>query len=197
MSVDWGYHVDCLRKAGVEFAAGLSELEFRQAEEAYEFVFPSDLREFLMFAFPVSRRWPNWRDTESSEIHDILNGPYDGICFDIEYNRFWPNGWGIRPEDVEEAFAIAKQHISAAPKLIPIYGHRYLPDRPREPGNPVFSVVQTDIIYYGSDLTEYFENEFYAQFRKAGYHINEPTRRIEFWSDIVDVNDGILPENAL
>jgi hypothetical protein len=33
-----------------------------------------------------------------------------------------------------------------------------MPERPFEVGNPVLSVSQTDIIYYGSDLQDYLEN---------------------------------------
>ena len=53
------------------------------------------------------------------------------------------------------AFAVAKRAMDAAPKLVPIAGHRFIPEAPHEEGNPVFSVHQTDIIYYGRDLAEY------------------------------------------
>jgi len=39
---------------------------------------------------------------------------------------------------------------------IPVYSHRYLPSEPKATGNPVLSVHQTDIIYYGNDLASYF-----------------------------------------
>ena len=55
---------------------------------------------------------------------------------------------------------VLRSVVSRAPKLIPLIGHRYLPEEPREPGNPVFSVYQADVIYYGADLTDYFEREF-------------------------------------
>ncbi len=63
--------------------------------------------------------------------------------------------------------------------MIPVFSHRYLPDDPNEAGNPVFSVYQTDIIYYGADLLDYFENEF-AQPRPAWRTITP--RLIRFWS---------------
>jgi len=108
------------------------------------------------------------------------------MCFDIENNVFWPDSWGAKPASLTEAFEIAKQKIETAPKLIPVFGHRYLPDRPSLEGNPVFSVYQTDIIYYGSNLWNYFENEFSDYFGTARYHISDPLRPIEFWSDYVD-----------
>jgi hypothetical protein len=41
-----------------------------------------------------------------------------------------------------------------------LISHRYLPEKSHEPGNPVFSVYQADVIYYGADLIDYFEREF-------------------------------------
>jgi hypothetical protein len=40
---------------------------------------------------------------------------------------------------------------------------RYLPSEPLLGGNPVFSVHQTDIIFYGCDLRDYVWNEFAPQ----------------------------------
>ena len=116
----------------------------------------------------------------------MLNWPYEGICFDIKNNAVWPPSWGAKPTSLTEAFEVAQQKVDAAPTLIPIYSHRYLPDRPSIEGNPVFSVYQTDIIYYGSNLLNYFQNEFQSHFGVANYHISDSPRRIEFWSDLID-----------
>jgi hypothetical protein len=177
-----------LEEAGVSFSPGLTQLEIRAAEESYGLKFPPDLKEFLMFALPTSRDWPNWRNVDDPGIWQILNWPYEGICFDIEHSAFWPQEWGARPASLTEACAVAKEKVDAAPKLVPILGHRYLPDRPNEADNPVFSVYQTDIIYYGSDLWNYFENEFGHYFKTSGHNVTEPLRRIEFWSDLVEWN---------
>lgn len=45
------------------------------------------------------------------------------------------------------------------PRLIPIYAHRFTPAAPSPSESPVFSVWQTDIIYYGANLLEYLTNE--------------------------------------
>ena len=96
--------------------------------------------------------------------------------------------WGSRPSDNEAAFAIARDKINAAPKLIPICGHRYIPDTPNIEGNPVFSVYQTGIIYYGSDLGNYLENEFHYYFQTSEYFLKQPIREIELWSRLVAEN---------
>lgn len=175
-----------LQDAGVVCENGLAAGEIQLVEDSFGFRFPPDLRAFLMFVLPSGKGWPNWRDVEDPEIELMLNWPYEGICFDIKNNSFWPASWGTKPASLAEAFEIAKRKVNASPKLIPILYHRYLPDRPSIEGNPVFSVHQTDIIYYGSNLWNYFQNEFHSYFGVAGYQITAPLRRIEFWSDLVD-----------
>jgi hypothetical protein len=84
----------------------------------------------------------------------------NGILFDIEHNDFWWNPWGARPTALETAIAVATQRFEDFPRLTPVYAHRYLLSSPLRPGNPVFSVHKTDIIYYGADLPRYFAAEF-------------------------------------
>lgn len=50
--------------------------------------------------------------------------------------------------------------MQKVPKLIPIYGHRYIPIVNGLDNPPIFSVYQTDVIYYGIDLENYFRIEF-------------------------------------
>ena len=65
------------------------------------------------------------------------------------------------------------------PKIIPIYSHRYvISDNNVE--YPVISIHQTDVIYYGANLLEYFENEF-----NKTYNISK-INKITFWSDIIE-----------
>jgi hypothetical protein len=171
-----------LQEAGVVCDSGLTEIEIQVVEESFGFKFPPDLKAFLMFVLPRGKRWPNWREVEDPELVRMLNWPYEGICFDIQDNAFWPTRWETKPATLLEAFQVAKGKINSAPRLIPVFGHRYLPDRPSTEGNPVFSVYQTDIIYYGSNLWNYFQNEFGGV---ADFQINDRPRRIEFWSDFV------------
>ncbi|MFX8441345.1 hypothetical protein ABTL81_20405, partial [Acinetobacter baumannii] len=79
--------------------------------------------------------------------------------FDVENNAFWLAEWGSRPTETIARREIVQAAVAAAPTLIPLIGHRFLPSEPNEAGNPVFSVYQTDIIYYGANLEHYFNNE--------------------------------------
>lgn len=184
--MDLAYCKDRLSAAGVEFDAGLTSEEFSAIERDHGFRFPPDLREFLGYALPISKGWLDWRRESRSEILKRFDWPFEGMCFDIEQNAFWLDSWGAKPRALPDAFSIARAAIAAAPRLIPICGHRFLPDRPCDAGNPVFSVYQTDIIHYGSDLFDYLCNEFSYYFGRARYSFDGKARHIEFWSDLVD-----------
>lgn len=194
--------IEFLRSRNVIFDDGLSVAEIIAIETRYGFHFPSDLRAFLQAALPVSiakydvsSGFPNWRSDPEEQLRWRLGFPLEGIEFDVEHNQFWLSSWGPRPADLREAIEIARQCVSSAPKLIPVYSHRYIADEPRSAGNPVMSVHQTDIIYYGQNLQDYFEQEFgdhsedwyggqrYANWTPEQYHAAH--RSIRFWSDLV------------
>lgn len=173
--------VQLLERAGVQLEQGLSDTELAAAEQFAEASFPSDLAALLRLRLPAGHRFPNWRSL-SSELGEQLRWPLEGMCFDIEHNAFWLAEWGDRPRELSEAFRMAEEHVARAPRLIPIVGHRYLPAEPSEAGNPVFSVYQTDIIYYGNDLASFFAAELH--FESPDWAATAP-RSIRFWSDLV------------
>jgi hypothetical protein len=162
----------------VEFDAGLTDAEVVAVESRYGFRFPPDLREFLQTALPKGPRFPDWRSGDDAEIRDWLDSPRQGVLFDIERNGFWLEVWGPRPALLGEALCRGEELLSPAPRLIPIYGHRMMPDEPHLPGNPVFSVHQTDIIHYGFDLADYLRHEFHLPGRKP---LRDNVRPIRFW----------------
>jgi len=141
------------------FEKGLSSREIASAEKSFEIQFPDDYREFLSEALPSGDRFPDWRSRPDS-IRDSLAWPWNGMVFDIKHDAWWHDAWGDRPVILKDALRIAKEQIERAPKLIPVYGHRYISSEPRAAGNPIYSIYQMDIIFYGSTLEEYFEIEF-------------------------------------
>lgn len=152
------------RRGGVVLQDGLSPPQVAVIEEAMGVAFPEDLRSLLSWRVPAGPEWPDWtRVARSGKVHDELERalawPLEGMLFDIEHSAFWDPQWGERPTSNADAFAIARDRFALAPKLIPIYGHRYLPSEPCQAGNPVFSVHQMDIIIYGSDLWWYFATD--------------------------------------
>jgi hypothetical protein len=124
----------------VAFEAGLSDSEVEAVQDRFGFHFPPDLRAFLQTALPVGERFPNWRSGNVTSLRKWLDLPLAGVCFDVEHNAFWLQDWGPRPASLDEALSICQALVANAPRLIPIYSHRFMPDEPRDAGNPVFSV---------------------------------------------------------
>ncbi len=184
VGTDWSVERKLLGVKGASIEPGLTHAELSAAEAAHGFQFPNDLRSLLAAFLPRGGGFPDWRDPESADLHRQMDGPFAGIQFDIEHCNFWWPSWGSKPAQLSEAFAIARDQLKKAPRLIPISGHRYMPSSPQEPGNPVYSVVQTDIIYYGSDLRSYLHCEFgRAEWEEA---VSGEVRHIEFWTDLID-----------
>jgi hypothetical protein len=183
---DWSSELRSLRDRGVTLARGLTAVEIQRVEETHRFRFPPDLASFLSCALPVGPRFPDWRAPESPVLLDQFAWPFDGMAFDIESNAFWWEPWGPRPVVLSEAIAVAKAAVERAPRMIPIAGHRYLPAEPASAGNPVFSVYQTDIIFYSVDLRRYLSCEFGGVAYVAA--VSGDIRRIRFWTDLVEAN---------
>ncbi len=186
MSGGWSEEASLLEAKGIRLAPGLTSEEFSAVEDLYDFEFPDDLRSMLREFMPVGNGFPDWRDPTGEFIVDGFGWPFRGIAFDIEQDSFWWSDWGPKPSDEAAALAIAREAVAAAPTLIPIHAHRYLPSRPRSAGNPVFSVWQADIIYYGADLRSYLRCEFGDLSLVEA--IGDKQRRIEFWTALEAAN---------
>ena len=182
-----------MKSKGVTFDKGLTHEEVLRIQDKFEFKFPPDLKHFLQKALPTSQGFYDWRLSLKSEfvadnIKSQLQWPLEGMLFDIENNNFWVDPWGPKPNSITEQFAIAEHYFKTYPKLIPIYSHRYIPSEPNINDNPVFSVYQMDIIYYGNNLSAYLAKEFRFSLSDNFEISEEPKREIEFWTWCVDNN---------
>jgi hypothetical protein len=175
--------VSLLRRAAITLDHGLNETELATIEQRFGFTFAPDHRELLAEVLPTGDRWVNWRSDAVESIASRLAWPTDGTIFDVRENGFWPRSWGPRPPDEGEAEALARTRMAAVPVLVPLYSHRFLPAAPAPPGSPVFSVYQTDVVYYGDDLADYIAHEFKVEEPSQGHH---PKTRIDFWSDLAE-----------
>jgi hypothetical protein len=177
-----------------EIGPGLTDAEFARIERDYEFEFADDHRGFLAAGLPLNappeqgqtRRgpWPDWRDGDPDGLRGQLDWPVEGALFDVENNDLWLSAWGRRPSGTREALDAARRHLILAPKMIPVYGHRYLPAGRGTHGHPVLSIYQTDIIVYGIDLADYIDHEF----GRPGWSISAdltPPPMGPFWSDFL------------
>jgi hypothetical protein len=164
------------------WTTGYTQAELDDAQAKFDLVFPPDLVALLRDRRPV--RGHDWSD--EAAIRRMLDWPFEGLLFDVEQNALWWPEWGDRPDQQQARAEILRSVISRAPKLIPLISHRYLPEQPHEADNPVFSVHQSDVIYYGADLTDYFEREFG---RWDGRPWPDQIKHIPFWSDLVVWNE--------
>jgi len=203
MTPKWIDIIGQMKGKNIDFAPALTNADVVRIERKFSFRFPPDLRAFLQTAVPRGAQFPDWHSGSEADLRDWLAIPREGVLFDIKHNHFWLTQWGPRPESLRQALQIAESLLAAAPKLIPIYGYRMMPDDPHLEGNPVFSVHQTDIIYYGHDLEDYLRHEFDLPGRQPW---PENLRPIRFWnidrfqevrwangSCVFDNRRGILP----
>ncbi|GAA2476472.1 hypothetical protein [Winogradskya humida] len=157
---------------------GLTETELAAVEKEFAFSFADDHRAFLTAGLPTGRGWPDWRHGDRTQLRDRLAAPVEGVLFDVASNGFWYEGWGPQPVN---AVPVAKSFLVTAPRLIPLYSHRYLPAGRGTAGHPVLSVMQTDVIVYGADLKAYLRREFEGlREQQTG---GRPT--VAFWKDLV------------
>jgi hypothetical protein len=164
----------------MRWTKGYTQAELDGIQEKYNLVFPPDLVALYLDRQPLMGH--DWINNDRA-IRDALSWPLTGLLFDMRESTFWLPKWGERPQRGEDREDRMREMVAAAPKLIPIYSHRYLPETPNETGNPVLSVHQSDIIYYGSDLQDYFRRE------EPDTRDLPPVgsvKRITFWSDIVE-----------
>lgn len=171
---------------GVLFDRAMSLFEIEETEKLYNISFPVELKRLFFVGLPVSKGFCNWRDIHNENVQrikDVLNMPIKGLIFDIENSDFWCEDWGAKPTDIRDARNILLEHYNKAPKMIPVYAHRYMPFIPKEIVIPVFSIMQSDIIYYGTNLVSYLEIEF--GFRQYNELTHANFRHVDFWSDLL------------
>jgi hypothetical protein len=94
-----------------------------------------------------------------------------------------------------ERVRIARASLAGVPQLIPVFGHRYLPGIAGQVGHPVLSVYQTDIIYYGADLTDYLRREWLG-YEAGGDRDRAARSSVPFWTGIVEGEDDEVMDAA-
>lgn len=176
--------VDILKREEIELEDGLTADEVVQVEKTYGIVFPKSLRDFLMVALPVSDGFYNWRNREQKNIEyikNVISRPMSYI-HRMPEEVYWCEDWGEEPADIEVFKGEVIERLGTAPKLIPVYLHRYMPMVPDE-NPPIMSVHGVDIIYYGADLQDFFKVQFGGKDQSA---INfESIRPVSFWTDLI------------
>ena len=173
-----------LKERGIDCDRGLTFKEVAKIEDIYKISFPESLRDLLMEVLPVSEGFYNWRDVNEDNVAFIkerINWPVTHI-FSRTNEVYWCDDWGNEPKNVHKRELVIKQHLENAPKLIPIYAHRYMP-MIADKNPPIISVHGTDIIYYGENIEDYIAIEFGEKKQCAIDFQN--IRPIRFWTEIM------------
>ena len=163
----------------VQWTKGYTQAELDRAQRRFGLAFPSDLVALLRRKRPVEGH--DWTDDRA--IQRALDQPINGLLTAVEDGRLWWPEWGRPPSSARAREQVLREVVSLAPKLIPLIGHRYLPEQPHEAGNPVFSIFHTDAIYCGANLEDYFEREFTGWYSRPW---PAQIKYIPFWSDLVE-----------
>ena len=160
-----------------QWVKGYTKSELEAAQEKFGIVFPPDLINLYLEKRPVGGH--DWRN--EAAIRKMLSWPLETLLFDVEHNQLWWSEWGKRPDTAEARREILALVVSRAPRLIPLFSHRFLPASPCVSGNPVFSVYGADVIAYGANLNDYFEREFGT---RPNVQLSRLAKHIPFWSDL-------------
>jgi hypothetical protein len=167
-------------------AEGLTTAEITSTERQLGFPLPKDfVYLFQNLQDPGGVFFP-WSRFDKRKYDDLIAWVLHGIEFDIEHGKFWMDRWGKRPGVLSAALDIARIDFATWPKLLPLCSHRFLAAEPYRSGNPVFSIKQTDIVYYGADLVHYLMLEFVDRGDRA-YHRHtyaQTIHPINVWSEL-------------
>ena len=170
-----------LLKNCIELQNGLSRKEIDTIESLYGFSFPTPLKDFYMEVLPVGNGFYNWRDFDANNIFAIqymMKLPRKNFMENLEWYEEIQSDMG----DIANRKRLVGGIIDAAPLLIPIRAHRYIPICSLKE-YPVISVHGLDVIYYGRNLYEYLEIEFGLK-RHKDIDFSS-IEYIPFWSDVM------------
>jgi hypothetical protein len=181
---------DRLKAKGIKFTDGLTPSEIRNIEEIYEIKFPDSLYRFYSRGIPFSDdehgfpRWNDFSDENIAKIKERIEAPLRWLLKSVQTD-FWLPDWGKRGRTIAGVTARFAEVSQNAPRLIPIYSHRYMPMLDGVGDPPVISTVGSDIIYYENSLQKYLQN----QFLNSEFVIPQKCLYIPFWSDIIEGQD--------
>jgi len=169
--------------------AGYSVAELDDVQAKWGLRFPPDLTERLRERRLVvdAADCFDWLKADAKHIRKLLAWPFESYWGSVERHEVWWPEWGERSRSLADQKEKLRGIFAHAPKLIPLVRLRYIPDEPHESGNPIFSVMATDIIHLGANLNHWLE-------REGGGWRGEvkpwpPIKEIRFWGQAVRYGD--------
>lgn len=160
--------IERLKKSGLRFDSGLSDLEIKKIEGTFGFRFPKEIASFLSCAYPVGEGFFDYRDNSQENVDRFFGFQKriaESFDFDIKNNTHSLQarlkehlGEFTDTEDFKKAVLTSLEN---SPKLIPFYAHRCFFDG--IDNMPIISFGQAvDTVIYGYDFENYLESEFFV-----------------------------------
>ena len=165
---------------------GLTNAQLAVVEDALGHELPFEVGLLLVMGVPDGDEWWDWSEAPLDQLRRWQDRVVEGVVFDVRENDFWSPTFGARPDELDERAAVAAAFVTGLEPLFPLHGHRAIPvstpaGHDSASGNPVLSVMQTDVIEYGRDLADWLHKDF---------RVPLPTwempgeRRFPFWSEL-------------
>lgn len=152
-----------LEQLGGDPKVGLSNQKLAELEAVIGATLPFEVGMLLVMGVPDDPQWWQWQNP-AEDWSRWQASILDGLLFDVEFNGLWLDDWG-QADEMSDRLAVAAKAVEAAPSLFPLWGHRAIPltparDETSSDSNPVLSVMQSDVIVYGTDLAAWLHQEF-------------------------------------
>lgn len=163
----------------------LSLDDIQKIEKVYNYNFSEKYKNFLykrFFIFEEGYDWKDFSEDNIKKIKTLITDPIEYIKEDIREVE-WNDRWGLEPEDYEEKKERINILLESAPKLFPVFSHRYIPVIDHE-NPPVLSIHGLDIIYYGKNYKSYIRNENSNAFLSEHFSL-EKYPYVPFWTDLM------------
>ncbi len=153
---------------------------------------PDDMKFLMGNVLELDSGSSPWSTLDRVTYEEQIDRVLQGILFDVEHANLWLRRWGSQPRSLESAQNIARQDFASWPKLFPVFG-RFLAVQPNQNDNPIFSVMQSDIICYGANLAHYLLHEF-GETRDYDENTAAQSPRHDdgIWSDFAGGRNAIL-----
>ncbi|GCF11014.1 SMI1/KNR4 family protein [Dictyobacter arantiisoli] len=172
------HKTSCIWQPNTQWS-GLTEEEIVALEQRWSVRFPPDYRAFLSILHCLDRPvtiatydgdtrkiipcdaplFQNW-NRDSQTIEHAYQQINEDISYEVLQNNLWKPGWGRKPVTKYGQKQQIELLLANAPRLIPIYGHRFLLAEPMQAGNPILSFQRADIVMYAPDLYAFFCKDF-------------------------------------
>ena len=166
--------VELLSNNEIQLKKGMSNDDFKKAEELYNVKFPDEYRALLSTVLPYDAvpdedgfiyTFTDWTNTSKEYVESVKRWINDstiaGVIYTVTHLDGWRKSWGEKPVNKEEQIELAKRECLRSPIFLPIVNHRFIGLLETSEDSPVYSIHDgSDVVPYGENIWTFFANEF-------------------------------------